>query len=132
MHQHITFHVVTYNPSADVPKGLDHDSLLAFDITTVYCCVCTPYQHNCLIVSHPQQRRGDILAWKNHNALKQRWNSVLWMFVFHEASMQGQFHCFFIATFAGNVGLPGVRLQASGGKQRGDQLTGREPFAICP
>lgn len=54
------------------------------------------------------------------------------MFVFHETSMQGQLHCFFILTLAGNVGLPGVWLQASGGKQRGEQLTVREPFAIRP
>ena len=121
-----------YNPSADVPRGVDHDTVLAFDITTVYCyamlCMYTSYQHDCLIVSHPQQRSGNILAWKNHNALEQRSKSALWMFVFHETSMQGQFLCFFIATLAGNVGLPGVRLQASGGKQRGEHFNGWGAF----
>lgn len=134
---HSTNTPATYNcnPSADVPRGLGHDTLLAFDITTLYCyvtlCMYTSCQHDCLIVSHPLQRRGNILAWKNHNALKQRSKSVLWMFVFHETSMQGHFPCFFIATLAGNVGLPGVRLQASGWEQRGEQFTICVPFPPC-
>ena len=118
-----------------MPKGLDHDSLPAYESTTVYCCVCTPDQHECLIVSHRRRRskcfillyrKDRITVYRRLFSMKQACKGLVT--TVSQKQKVFQFHCLFIATLAGNVGLPGVRLQAWGGKLRGEQFTVRDPL----